>query len=68
MKKPNTTTAVTETTTTENILTYSANPFCEFDKKTNLQQEHTQEEFDRQNPYGDTYWKKKDYFKKCPCP
>lgn len=43
MKKTNTTT--TETTTTENILTYSANPFCEFDKKTNLQQEHTQEEF-----------------------
>lgn len=41
MKKTNTTTtAATETTTTENILTYSANPFCEFDKKTNLQQEH----------------------------
>lgn len=44
MKKTNTTTAAAETTT-ENILTYSANPFCEFDKKTNLQQEHTQEEF-----------------------
>ena len=43
MKKTNTTT--TETTIAENILTYSANPFCEFDKKTNLQQEHTQEEF-----------------------
>lgn len=42
MKKTNTTT----TATTENILTYSANPFCEFDKKTNLQQEHTQEEFE----------------------
>lgn len=38
MKKTNTTT--TETTIAENILTYSANPFCEFDKKTNLQQEH----------------------------
>lgn len=36
----------TNTTTTENILIYSANPFCEFDKKTNLQQEHTQEEFE----------------------
>lgn len=47
MKKTNTTTtAAAETTTTETILTYSANPFCEFDKKTNLQQEHTQEEFD----------------------
>lgn len=45
MKKPNTTTAAAETTT-ENILTYSANPFCEFDKKTNLQQEHTKEEFE----------------------
>lgn len=34
MKKTNTTTtAATETTTTENILTYSANPFCEFDKR-----------------------------------
>ena len=20
------------------------------------------------NPYGNAYWKKKDYFKKCPCP
>ena len=43
MKKTNTTT--TTETTTENILTYSANPFCEFDKKINLQQEHTQEDF-----------------------
>ena len=22
----------------------------------------------KQNPYGDAYWKKKDYFKNCPCP
>lgn len=25
-------------------------------------------EYEKQNPYGNTYWKKKDYFKKCPCP
>lgn len=46
MKKTNTTTTAAAETTAENILTYSANPFCEFDKKTNLQQEHTQEEFE----------------------
>lgn len=22
----------------------------------------------KQNPYGNSYWKKKDYFKHCPCP
>ena len=22
----------------------------------------------QKNPYGNAYWKKKDYFKKCPCP
>lgn len=22
----------------------------------------------QRNPYGDAYWKKKDYFKSCPCP
>lgn len=22
----------------------------------------------QRNPYNNTYWKKKDYFKKCPCP
>lgn len=22
----------------------------------------------KQNPYGETYWKRKDYFKNCPCP
>lgn len=25
-------------------------------------------EYEKQNPYSDTYWKKKDYFKHCPCP
>lgn len=46
MKKTNTTTTAASETTIENILVYTANPFCEYDKKENLQQEHTQEEFD----------------------
>lgn len=25
-------------------------------------------EYEKQNPFGDTYWKMKDYFKHCPCP
>lgn len=27
-----------------------------------------EDDYYKQNPYGDAYWKKKDYFKKCPCP
>lgn len=25
-------------------------------------------EYYQQNPYGNSYWKKKEYFKNCPCP
>lgn len=27
-----------------------------------------EDDYYKQNPYGDAYWKKKDYFKHCPCP
>lgn len=27
-----------------------------------------EDDYYRENPYGDTYWKRKDYFKNCPCP
>ena len=27
-----------------------------------------EDEYYKQNPYGNAYWKKKDYFKNCPCP
>lgn len=27
-----------------------------------------EDDYYKQNPYGDAYWKKKDYFKNCPCP
>jgi hypothetical protein len=27
-----------------------------------------QEEYYKENPYGDFYWKSKDYFKNCSCP
>ena len=27
-----------------------------------------EDDYYKQNPHGDAYWKKKDYFKKCPCP
>lgn len=27
-----------------------------------------EKEYYEKNPYGDAYWKKKDYFKHCPCP
>lgn len=27
-----------------------------------------EDDYYKQNPYGNSYWKKKDYFKKCPCP
>ena len=30
--------------------------------------ERIEDEYYRKNPYGESYWKKKDYFKHCPCP
>ncbi len=30
--------------------------------------ERIQAEYEARNPYSDSYWKKKDYFSKCPCP
>lgn len=27
-----------------------------------------EDEYFKRNPYGETYWKMKDYFAKCPCP
>lgn len=27
-----------------------------------------EDDYYKQNPYGDAYWKKKDFFKHCPCP
>lgn len=27
-----------------------------------------EDDYYRNNPYGESYWKKKDYFKNCPCP
>ena len=27
-----------------------------------------EDEYERQNPFGNSYWKKKDFFKKCSCP
>lgn len=27
-----------------------------------------EEDYYKKNPYGEAYWKKKDYFKNCPCP
>ena len=27
-----------------------------------------EDDYYKQNPYGDAYWKKKDYFNHCPCP
>lgn len=27
-----------------------------------------EDDYYKQNPYGNSYWKRKDYFKRCPCP
>lgn len=30
--------------------------------------QRTEDDYYRRNPYGESYWIKKDYFKDCPCP
>lgn len=40
----------------------------EQEKQILAEWERIQAEYIARNPYSDTYWKKKDYFAKCPCP
>ena len=40
----------------------------EQEKKILADWQKIEDDYYKQNPYGDAYWKKKDYFKRCPCP
>lgn len=40
----------------------------EQEKKILADWQKIEDDYYKQNPHGDAYWKKKDYFKKCPCP
>ena len=40
----------------------------EQERKILVDWQKIEDDYYKQNPYGDAYWKKKDYFKSCPCP
>ena len=40
----------------------------EQEKKILADWQKIEDDYYQRNPHGDAYWKKKDYFKNCPCP
>lgn len=40
----------------------------EQERKILAEWQKIEDDYHQSNPYGDVYWKRKDYFKNCPCP